>query len=87
MKPKEAENAVSHEDANGVQGPMKRCGAVDLMQIAGSAQRLVAKLVLRILSRATGDVVGYVYEWNNGERPAMWTAGRLRAIQYAPLTV
>jgi hypothetical protein len=41
--------------------------------------------VLRILSRATGETVGYLYEWNTGERQPMWRAGRVRDIEYASM--
>lgn len=48
--------------------------------------RLFARPVLRILSRETGDTVGYLYEWNTGDRQPMWTDGRVGSIEYAPMT-
>lgn len=87
MKSKSAEDAVSQDGTDGVPCSAKPGGAGDRMPLAGSAPKLVAKPVLRILSRATGEVVGHVYEWNNGERQEMWTAGRVRAVEYAPLAI
>lgn len=48
--------------------------------------KLCGKPVLRILCRATGDTVAYLYEWNTGERQPMWKSGRVRDVEYAPMT-
>lgn len=48
--------------------------------------KLCGKPVLRILCRATGETVGFLYEWNTGERQPMWKAGRVRNVEYAPMT-
>lgn len=38
--------------------------------------RTHAKPVKRVLDRRTGQLVGSVYEWNNGERCIVWTCGK-----------
>lgn len=35
-------------------------------------KKLEAKLVGRIMTRKGGDLVGYLYEWNTGERQNAW---------------
>jgi len=47
--------------------------------------KLFASPVLRILSEATGETVGVLYEWNTGERQPIWLNGRVRKVGYAPL--
>lgn len=47
--------------------------------------RLTGEPVMRILCKKTDNLVGYIYEWNNGERQPMWTSGRVRAVTYAPI--
>ncbi len=37
--------------------------------------RLHAHAVSRILDRETGELVGWLYEWNTGERVPRWKAG------------
>lgn len=87
MNRKLTEHAVSLAGTNGVPCSVKPGGAGHRTELASSTPKLIAKPVLRILSRATGEVVGYVYQWNNGERQAMWTAGRVRAVEYAPFSI
>lgn len=84
MKHQSTEHAVTLAGTNGVPCSVKPGGEGDRQELASSTPKLIAKPILRILSRATGEVVGYVYEWNNGERQAMWAAGRVRAVEYAP---
>ncbi len=44
--------------------------------------RLHATPILRILDRCTGDLVGWVYEWNNGERCNAWMHGKHDDVVY-----
>lgn len=35
-------------------------------------QRLQARAIHRIFDRKTGDLVGWLYEWNTGTRVSRW---------------
>ena len=41
-----------------------------------------ARPVHRILDRETRQLVGWLYEWNTGERMAMWKAGKREDVVY-----
>lgn len=41
-----------------------------------------ARPIHRILDRKTGRVVGWLYEWNTGERMVMWKAGKREDVVY-----
>ena len=45
-------------------------------------KRLHAKAIKRILDRETGDLVGWLYEWNTGERVPRWKAKAHKDIVY-----
>lgn len=62
---------------------MERASKNNLLGSSAPA-RLFATPVLRILSQVDDKTVGYIYEWNNGERQPMWISGRVRAVTYAP---
>lgn len=47
--------------------------------------KLFGTPVLRILSRPDGETVGYLYEWDNGERQPLWLSDPVGSITYAPL--
>jgi hypothetical protein len=38
-------------------------------------KRIHARAIGRILDRKTGEVVGWLYEWNTGERVPRWKSG------------
>jgi len=44
--------------------------------------RVHAHAVNRILDRETGELVGWLYEWNTGERVPRWKAGAKSDIVY-----
>lgn len=67
------------------QGPIAFCEVGGVAPAPAPAQKLFASPVQRIRSRATGETVGYLYEWNTGERQPMWLAGRIRSVECAPL--
>jgi hypothetical protein len=52
------------------------------LQIAIGA-RMEAWVVKQILARETGEVVGWLYEWNTGERVPMWKSGAYQNVIYA----
>lgn len=45
-------------------------------------QRLHAHAVKRILNRQTGEVVGWLYEWNTGEHVPRWKNEAQKDIVY-----
>lgn len=46
-------------------------------------KRLHARAIGRILDRKTGEVVGWLYEWNTGERVPRWKSGPRKDVIYA----
>lgn len=49
------------------------------------APRLFGWPVARIIATATGELVGYLYEWDNGDRQPAWLAGAVADVRYEPL--
>jgi len=47
--------------------------------------RLVAHPVMRISCAASQEAVGYLYEWNNGERQPAWFGNPVRHVAYEPM--
>jgi hypothetical protein len=47
--------------------------------------KLEARAIQRVRSRNTGEVVGYVYRWNDGTTQIMWLAGRVRDVEVEDL--
>lgn len=49
------------------------------------ALRLTAHPVSRILCARSQETVGYLYEWNNGDRQPAWVGKPVRDVAYEPL--
>lgn len=47
--------------------------------------RLVAHAIARILSSRTQAIVGYLYEWNNGDRQPAWLGRPYKKVYYESL--
>ena len=47
--------------------------------------RLFAYAIALILSSRTNATVGYLYEWNNGERQAAWLGRPYKRVRYESL--
>ena len=47
--------------------------------------KLFGAPVLQILSRTAGEKVGYLYEWDNGERQPLWLSDPVEDVRYVPL--
>ncbi|WP_317054378.1 hypothetical protein [Roseovarius rhodophyticola] len=45
-------------------------------------KRLHARAINRILDKETGDLVGWLYEWNTGERVPRWKASAVSDVIY-----
>lgn len=67
-----AEGAVSAETLRSNQPPIPR-------------PKLFGTPVLRILSNTGGETVGYLYEWDNGERQPLWLSDAAGDVTYVPL--
>ena len=50
-----------------------------------SVPRLYACPVSRICCTSSGQAVGYLYEWNNGDRQAAWFGKPVRDVRYEPI--
>lgn len=48
--------------------------------------RLFAHAIACILSSRTKATVGYLYEWNNGERQPAWLGRPYKDVYYEPIS-
>ena len=46
--------------------------------------RLTGEPILRILCRETGRLVGYLYQWNNGDLQPAWLDEAMAEVRYEP---
>ncbi|MBK0328767.1 hypothetical protein I5535_15865 [Rhodobacteraceae bacterium F11138] len=49
---------------------------------AADKERLEARAIGRILDRQTREIVGWVYEWNTGERAHLWKNGEREDVVF-----
>ena len=49
------------------------------------APRLTGKAIMQILSNATGDLVGFLYEWDNGDLQPAWFDVAVKGVRYEPM--
>jgi hypothetical protein len=56
-------------------------------QRAGSRNttRLTGEPILRILCKKTDTIVGYLYQWNNGDLQPAWLNNALADVRYEPM--
>ena len=54
----------------------------DAIKMPAGKKRLHATPINRILDRKSREVVGWLYEWNTGERRPMWKTGRCEDVIY-----
>ena len=47
--------------------------------------RLTGEPIMRILCKKTDTVVGYLYQWNNGDLQPAWLEGPVIEVRYEPL--
>ena len=47
--------------------------------------RLYARPVARLICAETEMTVGYMYEWNNGDRQPAWFGARLKNVLSVPM--
>ncbi|WP_158514996.1 hypothetical protein [Nioella nitratireducens] len=46
--------------------------------------RLTGEPIMHILCKKTGKLVGYLYQWNNGDLQPAWFDGAMTEIRYEP---
>ena len=49
------------------------------------APRLTGTPIMQILSNATGDLVGFLYEWDNGDLQPAWFDVAVKGVRYEPM--
>lgn len=49
------------------------------------APRLTGTPIMQILSNATGGLVGFLYEWDNGDLQPAWFNGEVQGVLYEPM--
>lgn len=47
--------------------------------------RLCARPVARLICAETNETVGYMYEWNNGDRQPAWFGPRVKNVRSVPM--
>lgn len=47
--------------------------------------RLTGRPIMRILCSRTGEIVGYLYQWNNGDLQPAWLQEAKTAVRYLPM--
>ncbi len=47
--------------------------------------RLTGEPIMRILCKKTGKLVGYLYQWNNGDLQPGWFDGAVQDVLYKPI--
>ena len=47
--------------------------------------RLEAEAIMRILCRKTNVIVGYLYQWNNGDLQPAWLDTAMDDVRYEPM--
>lgn len=47
--------------------------------------RLTGEPILRIVCMKTGTLVGYLYQWNNGDLQPAWINEAMTEVRYEPM--
>jgi hypothetical protein len=47
--------------------------------------RLTGEPIMRILCKNTGNLVGYLYQWNNGDLQPAWLNNAMAEVRYEPI--
>lgn len=48
--------------------------------------RLTGKPIMRILCNKTDDLVGYLYQWNNGDVQTAWLDEAMAEVRYEAIS-
>ena len=47
--------------------------------------RLTGEPIMRILCKQTDNLVGFLYQWNNGDVQPAWLDGAMAKVRYEPM--
>lgn len=47
--------------------------------------RLIGEPIMRILCKKTDALVGYLYQWNNGDLQPAWLNNAMAEVRYEPM--
>ena len=47
--------------------------------------RLTGEPIMRILCKKTDNLVGYLYQWNNGDLQPAWLNNAMAEVRYEPM--
>ena len=47
--------------------------------------RLTGEAIMRILCKNSGNLVGYLYQWNNGDLQPAWLNNAMAEVRYEPM--
>lgn len=53
--------------------------------VGGSTTRLTGEPIMRILCKKTDTLVGYLYQWNNGDLQPAWLNNTVAKVRYEPM--
>lgn len=57
-------------------------GSGHVINVSVAKKKLYARAIQRIVDQNSREVVGWVYEWNTGERGKTWKNGRRANVVY-----
>ena len=63
----------------------KKVHAMAVGSIKTPKTRLTAKPIMRILCKKTDLLVGFLYQWNNGDLQPAWLNDAMAEVRYEPM--
>jgi hypothetical protein len=63
----------------------KKEHAMAVGSIMSSTLRLTGEPIIRILCKQTDNLVGFLYQWNNGDLQPAWLNGAMAEVRYEPM--
>ena len=53
--------------------------------VGSNMTRLTGEPIMRILCKHTDNLVGFLYQWNNGDVQPAWLDGAMVKVRYEPM--
>lgn len=53
--------------------------------VGSNMTRLTGEPIMRILCKKTDALVGYLYQWNNGDLQPAWLNNAMAEVRYEPM--
>ena len=53
--------------------------------VGSNMTRLTGEPIMRILCKKTDALVGYLYQWNNGDLQSAWLNNAMAEVRYEPI--